>query len=119
MCSDGRIPAYLGQYVRSCSIVGQSGFFNNKDKNKNNNNFLAGCPPSYVCSLSNRPGYNVCCHPQTMKMHSPAAAVAVVPFGDACESFGTLSYWMLDRPLECSYGDDGDGESCPEVFLPY
>uniref|UniRef100_A0A915NKJ8 Uncharacterized protein n=1 Tax=Meloidogyne floridensis TaxID=298350 RepID=A0A915NKJ8_9BILA len=47
LCSNGQIPAYLGQYIRYCSNLGQ----------------VSECPPSYVCSPSNRVGLNVCCHP--------------------------------------------------------
>ncbi|KAL3098139.1 hypothetical protein niasHS_001975 [Heterodera schachtii] len=46
-CMDGQMPAYLGQLVRYCVMLGQA----------------SECPPSYTCAMSNRPGLYVCCHP--------------------------------------------------------
>uniref|UniRef100_A0A914HCB0 Uncharacterized protein n=1 Tax=Globodera rostochiensis TaxID=31243 RepID=A0A914HCB0_GLORO len=46
-CLDGQIPAYLGQLMRYCVMLGQA----------------SECPPSYVCAMSNRAGLYVCCHP--------------------------------------------------------
>lgn len=59
-CSDGQIPAYLGAYVRFCSDLGQT----------------SQCPPSYVCSLSNRAGFYVCCHPfpVSQRRRSPSSS---------------------------------------------
>lgn len=46
MCRDGQVPAYLGQFVRSCAVLGQTD----------------SCPSSYACAPSDREELNVCCH---------------------------------------------------------
>ncbi|KAH7727321.1 Protein K01C8.2 [Aphelenchoides avenae] len=95
LCRDGQIPAYVGPNVRYCSRLGQPDT----------------CPPSYICSPSNRVGMNVCCHyfPPTRRTHIRLHS------GQVTNVCGETAAPFLDRegvPVECS----DDPSACPADF---
>uniref|UniRef100_A0A915CU05 EB domain-containing protein n=1 Tax=Ditylenchus dipsaci TaxID=166011 RepID=A0A915CU05_9BILA len=96
LCRDGQIPAYLGQFVRYCSVVGQ----------------LESCPPTYVCSASNQAGLNVCCH--STPRRSPMRLYRQESHLACGESSELATRSIQEDPLECTQNHD----ICPvKTFL--
>ncbi|KAI6241871.1 hypothetical protein M3Y99_00289500 [Aphelenchoides fujianensis] len=93
LCRDGQTPAFVQGRTLQCNYLGT------QDQ----------CPPTYVCSLSNRQGVNVCCHVlfRSRSPHHLKRAHQNV-CGDAAVA---LTY--DNEPIECS---KAPSEACPKDF---
>ncbi|KAI6181731.1 hypothetical protein M3Y98_00860600 [Aphelenchoides besseyi] len=95
LCRDGQTPAFVSGKTVLCNYIGQQD----------------ACPPTYICTLSNRQGVNVCCH-IIQRSRSRLHLYSKRAHNNVCgDSTAALTY--DGEPIECSKDPQ---DACPKNF---